>query len=59
MVTRRSVRLDSSVRRDVALAVIGLVGVAGVGAMFLPNGMVVLDKLLPVMTFILGYFFQK
>jgi len=54
----RRTHIINVVRRDLAIAVFILVGLAGVSALLLPNGMPIFDKLLPMLTFVLGYFFH-
>lgn len=41
-------------RRDLALAIIALVGIVSISAIFYPTGMDVLQRLLPVLMFVLG-----
>lgn len=48
-----------STRQLLALIVIGLVALTTVEATLTAEGMTVFDKLLPVLTFVLGYFFHQ
>lgn len=48
-----------STRQLLALIVIGLVALTTVEATLTVEGMAVFDKLLPVLTFVLGYFFHQ
>lgn len=46
-------------QRDLALALIALIGVVGSMALITPEGMVLFDKLLPALMFVLGYFYRQ
>jgi len=48
-----------STRHDLALALVILVGIIAISAVIAPAGMLVFEKLLPVLTFVLGHFFQQ
>ena len=48
-----------STRHDLALALVVLVGIVAISAVIWPAGMIVFEKLLPVLTFVLGHFFQQ
>lgn len=54
---KRHIPSINIIRHHVVLAMIILIGATALGAMFIPQGMEVFNKLLPVFTFILGYFF--
>jgi hypothetical protein len=48
-----------STRQLLALVVIGLVALTSVEATLTAEGMAVFERLLPVLTFVLGYFFHQ
>jgi len=47
------------IRRDLALVVVLLVALLSMLAVFLPPALVVLDKILPALMWVLGSCFQK
>ena len=46
-------------RRDIVLAILLLVGITVVGAMIVPSTAPILDKMLPVLGFIVGHYFPR
>lgn len=52
-------RATSAARWYLAIALVILVGLSGIGALTTPNGMAVFEKILPALMFATGYFFNR